>query len=233
MPYREDRFSTMLDIVEVATPRDVRVIDLACGPGSLSGRLLTRLPRARAVAVDFDPVLLELGRHALKEFHRRLTWVEADLRDPEWVRALPPGPVDAILTTTALHWLAAPDLARLYEQLRRLLRPGGFFMNGDHMAFDPKLPGFRRMAKSVNSRRTQAGFANPRRERWDAWWAALQREPALSELFAERRRRFPVAHGSDKEYLAHFHEAALRDAGFREVGTIWQNIDNRVLLALA
>ena len=233
MPYREDRFQTMLDLVEVAAPRDVRVIDLASGPGSLSERLLARLPRARAVAVDFDPVLLELGRQALARFQRRLTWVEADLRDPDWVRRLPPGPVDAILTTTALHWLSAPDLARLYQQLRRLLRSGGLFMNGDHMAFDPALPTLRRLAKSVNTRRTQAAFADRRRQRWESWWAALEREPSLADLFAERRRRYPTAHGGDKEYLAHFHETALRDAGFREIATVWQNVDNRVLLAVA
>jgi hypothetical protein len=28
------------------------------------------------------------------------------------------------------------------------------------------------------------------------------------------------------------HEAALRDAGFREVGVIWQRFDNRVLLGV-
>ena len=28
------------------------------------------------------------------------------------------------------------------------------------------------------------------------------------------------------------HVAALRDAGFREVGVIWQNMENRVLMAV-
>jgi hypothetical protein len=28
------------------------------------------------------------------------------------------------------------------------------------------------------------------------------------------------------------HVAALRDAGFREVGTIWQSVTNRVLMAV-
>ena len=232
MPYREDRFSVMTEVVAALSPPDVRVVDLACGPGSLGVRILRRLPRARVVAVDFDPVLLELGRHALAGYRRRLTWVEADLRDPEWVREIPPGPIDAILTTTALHWLSAPNLTRLYAQIRQLVGPKGLFMNGDHMAFDPALPRFRTIAKTLNSRRTSAGFANRRRERWEDWWTALEKEPSLAPLFEERRRRYPAGHGRETEYLARFHSEALRAAGFREVSSVWQTLDNRVLLAL-
>ena len=101
------------------------------------------------------------------------------------------------------------------------------------MAFDPSLGTVRTLAKSINSRRTKRGFAAGNRERWTEWWTALRERPELATQFAERSRRFPTAHGSEPEYLAHFHEAALRDAGFREVATIWQNIDNRVLLAVA
>jgi hypothetical protein len=40
-------------------------------------------------------------------------------------------------------------LARLYRDLGRLLRPGGFFLNGDHMAFNPALPTFTRLSQQV------------------------------------------------------------------------------------
>ncbi|NYV76228.1 trans-aconitate 2-methyltransferase, partial [Streptomyces sp. UH6] len=38
------------------------LLDLGCGPGSLAARLAARLPHAEIVAVDMDPLLLELGR---------------------------------------------------------------------------------------------------------------------------------------------------------------------------
>jgi trans-aconitate methyltransferase len=59
-------------------------LDLACGPGSIAQRLLVRFPAARAVAVDFDPVLMRLGQDALGDLDGRLRWVEADLRRPDW-----------------------------------------------------------------------------------------------------------------------------------------------------
>ena len=35
----------------------------------------------------------------------RLRWVEVDLNTPAWIEALGVTQVDAVLSTTALHWL--------------------------------------------------------------------------------------------------------------------------------
>jgi hypothetical protein len=69
-------------------------------------------------------------------------------------------------------------------------------------------------------------------ETWEAWWLALQQESGMEALFAERQRRFIDRTHGDESTLAELHEAALRDAGFREVGIIWQHLDNRVVLAV-
>ena len=52
---REQRFSALLDLVEVAAGPTPTVVDLACGTASITRRLLDRLPGAQAVAVDVDP----------------------------------------------------------------------------------------------------------------------------------------------------------------------------------
>src|SRR5436305_1561166 len=63
LPDREERFTALIDAVEAGTGRpDPLVIDLGCGPGSLSVRLLDRIPAARVVAVDADPVMLAPAR---------------------------------------------------------------------------------------------------------------------------------------------------------------------------
>src|SRR5229473_504080 len=56
LPDRELRFTTMLDVLEALLPERFVALDLACGPGSISQRLIDRFPYARCVAVDFDPV---------------------------------------------------------------------------------------------------------------------------------------------------------------------------------
>ena len=64
VPEREERFAVIADVVAAVAGDRPRVLDLGCGPGSLSLRLLDRLPGASVVAVDADPVLLTLGRRA-------------------------------------------------------------------------------------------------------------------------------------------------------------------------
>jgi SAM-dependent methyltransferase len=232
LPEREARFNAMLDVLEVMLPEQFVALDLACGPGAISQRLLARFPQAHSVAVDVDPVLLTLGQQALGTYNGRLRWVDADLRDPTWLTKLDLPQVDAVLSTTALHWLPAAHLVRVYQDVGRLLRPGGVFLNGDHMRFGSQLPTFQTLARSLYERTTQAAFSRDGVDDWQGWWSALAAEPGMAALFAERERRFTEATHDETAPIFDLHIGALRDAGFREVGVIWQRIDDRVVLAV-
>lgn len=61
LPDREERFRVMLDMVEALVGPEPRVLDLACGTGSISDRLLKRFPKAESVGVDLDPALLAIA----------------------------------------------------------------------------------------------------------------------------------------------------------------------------
>jgi SAM-dependent methyltransferase len=232
LPEREARFTAMLDVLDMLLPEQFVALDLACGPGAISQRLLARFPHAASIAVDVDPVLLTLGQQALGDYGGRLRWVDADLREPAWAAQLGVTQVDAVLSTTALHWLSAAHLARVYQDLGQLLRPGGVVLNGDHMRFGPQLPTFRTLAHTTSERTVSASFAAGQGEDWRHWWAALAAEPGMITLFAERERRFPEATHDETAPIYDLHIGALRDAGFREVGVIWQRLDDRVLLAV-
>lgn len=231
LPQREARFRAMFDAVDAVVGERFVAIDLACGPGSLTERLLARFPASRVIAVDHDPVLLDLGRTALEGLSRQIAWVDADLRGPGWVEALPLRTVDVVLSTTALHWLDEPTLRRLYLDLAGLLRPGGLFLNGDHLAYAPEEAALTELSTTARHRRE----AEPRRrsgaEGWEEWWAHLRETGGREALFRERDRRFPGTHGEEPSASLAGHTAALRDAGFRTVGVIWQTFDNRVIAA--
>lgn len=244
IPHREERFSAMFDALEILLPPDFVGVDLGCGPGSLSRRLLDRFPRARCIAVDLDPVLLTMGREVHGAFDGRLRWVEADLRDPAWWSGLGAERVDAVVSTTALHWLPSDALARLYRELGALIREDGVFLNGDTFRFGRHLRGVKRLAGALEARTKERVGRGDGAEDWESWWVALEAEPGLAELFAERRRRFGwrtleagkrfsalPSEGSTSPIID-LHEAALLNAGFREVAVIWQRVEDRVLLAL-
>jgi SAM-dependent methyltransferase len=235
LPDREDRFAALIDAVEAVAGRpDPLVVDLGCGPGSLAVRLLARIPAATVIAVDADPVTLSLGRAAHGGV-AGLRFLDADLRAPGWEAGLgrePGRPVDAVVSTTALHWLTAVELRGLYRAVAALLRPGGLFLDGDHLRLDegqePVLAHLDRVLEEREGRRrVPAGPA----EDWGQWWQAVAADPALAAAAAERARRTVHHHGPEGALLA-VHVEALRAAGFAEVGTIWQRGANRLLAAV-
>jgi SAM-dependent methyltransferase len=232
LPDREQRFTTMFDVLEALLPERFVALDLACGPGSISQRLLKRFPHARSVAMDFDPVLLLLGQNVLGDMQSRLRWVEADLRDPDWYTQLGEEQVDAVLSTTALHWLTAGTLVQVYHRLGKLVRPGGVVLNGDEYDFGLHMPGFRQVDKYMPERVSKDIASRSGAEDWSSWWENLKREPGMESLFAERERRYIEAAHHDSHTLVELHEAALRNAGFREVGVIWQHMGNRVVMGV-
>lgn len=233
VPEREARFAAMFDALAELLPTSFVALDLACGPGSMSQRLLARFPDAQAIAVDIDPVMLAIGRGSLDTIDGRLRWIEADLASADWLEALRDTRIDAVLSTTALHWLEPEPLRRLYDDLARLLRPGGLFLNGDNMAFSAASPTLARLSQRVlDEQWTDAAFAARGVETAEQWWDALTLEPGFAPLLTKRAERFAAKRRQESPPGFDFHVAALRDAGFREVGTIWQVLSSRVLLAV-
>lgn len=238
---REERFRVMLDVLAATNDSDddLTVVDLACGPGGISARALDRFPKAHAVAVDNDPVLLAIGRGAHGDHDGRLHWVEHDLRDPEWANkvlaAVARGDVDAVLTSTALHWIPTGALTDVYRACSAMLRPQGLLINCDNMDYPPTSPTVRRIAETMRSaeRADSAEAAAAHEfESYEQWWNAAAAEPALADLHREREQRY--AWRDRDEYRPGFdvHAAILREAGFEEVETVWQRYQNRVLVAV-
>ncbi len=224
---REERFAVIGDVVtraigDVAAPV---VLDVGCGPGSLASRLAHRLPHAVVLGVDVDPLLLALGR---ARYGHRVHFIDADVTAAGWTDALSPvQAIDAVVSTTALHWVPPQQLAKLYLDLAALLRPGGVLVNGDHLKLaDHALA---ELADAVEQGRAErAGVSG--NEDWSAWWDAVTAEPALAQLQARRLER-GLRHGYGNRLSVDQHVAMLEAAGFTTIGPVWQSGTDHVLVA--
>ncbi|MFD5010184.1 class I SAM-dependent methyltransferase [Streptomyces chartreusis] len=228
MPDREERFRTMLDMVEALVGPAPRVLDLACGTGSITARLLARFPEATSTGVDLDPALLAIAEGTFAG-DERVSFVTADLKDPHWTAKLPHDSYDAVLTATALHWLHREPLAALYGRVAELVRDGGVFMNADHMIDDstPRINAAERAQRHARMDQAKArGVLD-----WAEWWQLAARDPLLAEPTA---RRFEIygEHAEGDAPSAEWHARVLREKGFGEARAVWCSPSDALVLAL-
>lgn len=233
--HRADRFATMARVVagvcaEVTEPR---VLDLAGGTGAVGVAVQQAVPGARVVLADKDPVLLAVAADRFAG-DARWTVADVDLDDPTWTShpALADGPFDAVVSSTALHWLTPDVLTNVYWAVATLVRPGGVLLNGDHFGYDEHAePVLREIARG-DDLAVQAAAAAAGVETWDEWWAAAQAVPGYAEAVRRRAQVWGDDLGAPPKVTVGFHLETLRSAGFRQTGTVWQYLDDHVVYGI-
>lgn len=229
VPARELRIQALLDVVDAITGPEATVVDLGCGTGTVTRRLLDRFPAARSIAVDVDPVLLTIAAATFAS-DDRVRIVDADLRDPAWAAAVPEPQVDAAVTATALHWLPERVVQRVYRDLARLVRPGGVVAHAEQMplANTPTLATGLANAEREHGTRIHAGQIT-----WDTWWNQAAHDPALRSAASKRRTIFATNYPTEEfSPPADWHIAAMRAAGFAEADVVWRSGTGAVVAAV-
>ncbi len=225
VPQRLYRFNLMLQWPDLPREDEVYILNLGCGPGSLAFRALACYPAARVLAVDIDPVMLTMGRQVAQDQADRIQFLQADIRDADWWTAYD-GAFDLIVSATALHWLSADNLAKVYHRAYRALKPAGWLMNSDHMASDsPETQARYQMMLRVKQ---QVAFRVWGADEWDTFWDGLGRELGRPDL-QELRDEAEYWEGSDEGQLKQFHIDVLRECGFEQVEVHWQDLGEAVI----
>ena len=171
---RAERIGLMVRLARETVSPVKRVLDLGCGTGSLLKAFLEAFPEAEVWGVDFDPVLLPLAQERLRPYGARARIILADLRLEGW-RGQVPETFDAAISATALHWLTEKQLASLYRQLAGVLRPGGLFLNADHVASrQPQVQKSWERSREELRRREASQAGDSWEGFWEAYAAALR-----------------------------------------------------------
>jgi trans-aconitate 2-methyltransferase len=106
-------------IERLAPASDATVVDLGCGTGRDTERLLDLLPQGRVIAVDGSERMLDRTRERLGDRLDRVTVVQADLATdlPADVHG------DAVMSVATFHWI--PDHPTLFRRIAAALPSGG------------------------------------------------------------------------------------------------------------
>ena len=135
IPMAQEQIGVMMSILKSKEGPIENFMDLGCGDGILGGTILGEFPTARGVFVDFSEPMLEQAREQLEEYADRLVFENLDYGDPAWVeRVQTRGQFDAIVSGYSIHH--QPDLRKrqVYKEIFSLIKPGGWFVNIEHVA---------------------------------------------------------------------------------------------------
>jgi SAM-dependent methyltransferase len=215
---RSERFATIVRLLRGALVDDCRLVDLGCGPGSLTEALLEAFPQAEVWAIDVDPTMLLLAMRRLSDLCSRVHWIEADLRRADWLEEVPSG-VHAVVSSTALHWLSADHLSLLYQQIGELLCQDGIFLNADHVgSSDSRI----QKAWEENRQRMRAREGPRGADDWDGFWTAYMQSLGLDDAGLQATMQASWEEGVEEGLPLAWHLDKLRSSGFRVVDCYWR-----------
>ena len=113
--------------VEFGLRDGMSIVELGCGPGFSTEKLLDRFPSIGITALDVDPMLLDVARDRLDERHGdRLELTHGSILET----GLPDDTFDFALTRLVLEHL--PDPVAAVREVVRILKPGGIAMFVDN-----------------------------------------------------------------------------------------------------
>jgi demethylmenaquinone methyltransferase/2-methoxy-6-polyprenyl-1,4-benzoquinol methylase len=125
------RVDAMYDTVAAAAvtgETSPRILELGCGTGNLTARLLAR--GAAVTAIDQDPEMLTVAREKLRD-EPRLTLLE--MAAVEIADRFPAGSFDAVAGTLVLSEMSEDEQTYVLEAALRVLRPGGRLVVADEV----------------------------------------------------------------------------------------------------
>lgn len=135
IPLAAEQLDVMLRVIDAAGVPVERCLDLGCGDGILGRTLLQRYPGCRGIFLDFSETMLEAARSKCQAETDRCKVVRADYGREDWLASVREhGPFDLIVSGFSIHHQPDERKRELYAELYDLLRPGGLFLNLEHVA---------------------------------------------------------------------------------------------------
>ncbi|WP_117209501.1 class I SAM-dependent methyltransferase [Allorhizocola rhizosphaerae] len=202
-----DRAEQAAVVTAMVDPGRGTVLDLCCGAGGLSRRLLLDHPDCRVVGLDASDAMLAEASRQLASFGDRFRAERFDLGSPEW-RRRGTAPA-AVVSSLAVHHLTGDEKQALYRDMHELLAPGGSIVIAD-------------LVQPVGDRALELA-----RRMWDEWVRA-QGDEAHRAFHALEWSCFEYPDELDKPSPLRDQLQWLTEAGFGDVDAYWMKAGHAI-----
>lgn len=117
--------SLVAEAAAATTPHATHLLEIGCGGGNYTLRLLERMPGLNVTLVDLSQTMLDLAVPRVRpKTTGSVETLQADIRDVDFGQ----GRFDVVLASAMLHHLRSDDEWRtVFQKLHDTLKPGGSF----------------------------------------------------------------------------------------------------------
>lgn len=203
IPLANEQIDIMLRLIRASQPEVNWVLDLGCGDGILGTAVLNQYPQAHGVFIDFSEPMLTAAKQRLNNNPNTYT-VLKDYGEKGWMAELQTinhSQFDVIVSGYSIHHQPDNRKKEVYTELFNLLKPGGIFINIEHVSSaDPWL-----------ERRFQELFVDK--------IYALQQQNGVNKTWEEVDREYYSRPDKDANILASVENQChwLRNIGYEKV----------------
>ncbi|MBF2065195.1 MAG: methyltransferase domain-containing protein [Calothrix sp. C42_A2020_038] len=201
------RYDEMLEVITRCVPSTSKnILELGCGTGELTLKILKRCPDAEIVVLDYSPRMIKFASEKVAKAGYQGRWSAKEADFGEWAshpEQFGIGSFDACISSLAIHHLTDEMKANLFIRIYESLSVGGCFWNADPTL--PEAPVLGEVYKLA-------------REEWVA-----QQGTTLADVRAKVGTSTTYGYSSqDQLATLEAHVQMLKTAGFTTVAVPWK-----------
>ncbi len=202
------RYDEMLEVItRCVSSTSRRILELGCGTGELSLKILNRFPNAQVIALDYSPRMLQFAEDKITAagYQQHWTGTQADFGDwadnPEKFDI--GSEFDACVSSLAIHHLQDEMKLKLFGRIAASLSKDGCFWNADPIL--PESPALAEVYKAA-------------REEW-----SVQQGTNLTDIRAKLGASITQGYSSQDQLASlDAHLEMLTKARFKTVAVPWK-----------
>lgn len=204
IPRYDEILSILVSTIPFNKNKKINVLDLGCGTGNLSLKILKSFPNAKVTCLDLSNEMLNVVKGKLKRYKNRVEFIYHDFGE-ENIK----GFYDAILSSFAIHHLTNDKKRKLFKGIYNALKFSGCFFNADLVLTESKILG-KMYEKILNKHLDKA-----------LWSGRITKEEIKRRLIAKKKHKHK---GKEIDIPAKSEDQIkwLKDANFSDVDCVWK-----------
>ena len=195
-------YNQMLEALINAIPdtkENPKILDLGCGTGNITLKILERFPEAKITCLDLSENMIEIAKNKLSDYDN-VDYIIGDFTTTEITEKY-----DAIVSSLALHHIPNDkEKEIMYKAIYEALNTGGVFYNADVIEANSKYN------KKLNNQ------------------VSIQDMKLNGVTEEEIREHKGKRDANDIPTTIYNHIKMLENVGFKEIDVIWKYYSNAV-----